>query len=88
MFEYLSKIDNWELYKAIERGLILYEFNSDNVIEIIFSWLKECRAHASAYYVTYAIIYENMNYISELHKWTTNINGMNKLVRMLGLTER
>ena len=39
MNKYLKEIVNWQLYKAIEKKLVLYEMNSSNIIEIIFRYI-------------------------------------------------
>lgn len=68
MEAYLSKITNWSNYVAFERGIILYEMKSDNVIEIVFSWLKESRCYITPYFVTYSILSENVKRIETLRK--------------------
>jgi hypothetical protein len=41
---YLNSITgNWQLFHAVEKNLPLYEMKSDNLVEQIFSWLKEER---------------------------------------------
>ena len=87
LFTYLAKIDNWQLYKAIERGNILYEFKSDNIIEIVFSWLKESRALSTPYFVLYSIIYDNARLMSQLFDKYTNLCKTSDATSK-GLTER
>ena len=68
MTKYLSKIANWAGYIAFEKGILLYEMKSDNIIEIVFSWLKEARSYIYPYFVTRQIIFENIKRIITLRK--------------------
>ena len=68
MVEYLENAENWAGYLAFEKGLILYEMKSDNIIEIVFSWLKEARSFITPYFVTFSIINENIKRIDDLRK--------------------
>lgn len=61
MFKYLEKVSNWQLYKAIKRGNIIYGINSDNLVEIIFSWLREARSYVTPYYILSYIMMQNVD---------------------------
>mmetsp|Transcript_18493 Transcript_18493/g.26856 ORF Transcript_18493/g.26856 Transcript_18493/m.26856 type:complete len:397 (+) Transcript_18493:530-1720(+) len=43
MYEYLSKLNNWQLYQAVDTGHMLYDWKSDNIVEAIFAWCRETR---------------------------------------------
>ena len=81
------EIENWRLFDAIERGNILYEFKSDNIIEIIFSGAKESRTYGTPYFVLHSIITENIKRMSNLFlkNVVQNTGGRE---RALGLTTR
>ena len=81
MANYLSKINNWAGYLAFQIGILLYEMKSDNIIEIVFSWLKEARAYITPYFVTYQIILANIERIG-----TLRISVRNDIIE--GLTPR
>ena len=81
MLQYLNNIPNWELYKAIDRGNILYEIKSDNLIEIAWAWLKDCRSYVTPFYVLKTLLYKNMERINTIIE---NSNLQNKV----GLTKR
>jgi hypothetical protein len=49
MNEYLSRATHWQVYEIVERGLMLFDYKSDNVVEAVFGWLLEAR-HLSVYY--------------------------------------
>jgi hypothetical protein len=49
MYEYLSKATHWQVYEIVDRGLMLFDFKSDNIVEAGFGWLLEAR-HLSVYY--------------------------------------
>ena len=73
MAAYLSEIDqDWQLYKAIERGNLIYEMNSDNLVESAFSWLLESRSYATASYLLEAIMNENIKRNMKLYEEVKN----------------
>ena len=80
MAQYLEEIDNWQLYKAVERGNRIYEMKSDNIVEITFSWLEEVRSYCTPYYVIADLMMENIIRINNLYKECvrTNQYGLTK----------
>lgn len=49
--KYLSEIHGiWQLYRVIDRGNVIYEMKSDNIVEGAFSWARELRHISSAYF--------------------------------------
>ena len=87
LFNYLSKIENWRLYEAKQRGLVLYEFKSDNIIEIMFSWCKQARTYSTPYYVLFHIIFDNIKLMSSMYKSYVIDNSISE-ARTIGITER
>ena len=87
LLQYLSTIDNWRLYEARERGLLLYELKSDNIIEIVFAWCKEARAYATPYYVLFQIVLDNIKLMSAMYQSYVIKNAQSE-ARKLGITER
>ena len=87
MAQYLEEIDNWQLYKAVERGNTIYEMKSDNIVEITFSWLEEVRCYCTPYYVIIAVglMMENIIRINDLYKECvrTNQHGLTKRLIIL-----
>jgi hypothetical protein len=51
MYNYLREIDSWEVYKAHDRGIMMYGYKSDNVVEQVFSWLKVNRYFSPYYFL-------------------------------------
>jgi hypothetical protein len=43
MYTYLSNADRWQLFLALESGVMLYDWKSDNIVEHIFSWCNTAR---------------------------------------------
>ena len=87
MYKYLSTIKNWQKYVAIERGILFYEMQSDNIVEIIFSFLKEARAFVSPFYVLYNSILDIIKLMLSMHEKYI-ITDANSEARVLGITER
>jgi hypothetical protein len=52
---FLNGLTHWELWRIIQSGNQMYEMKSDNIVEGIFSWMKEERALGSAYFFVKAI---------------------------------
>ena len=87
MYDYLNRIKNWQKYVALERGNVLYEVNSDNIVEIVFSFCKEARAFVSPFYVIYKIILDIITLMSDMFVRYTVTNASSE-ARLLGITER
>jgi hypothetical protein len=68
MLAYLSKIKNWELYKAVNLGCTLHEMRCDNIVEIFFSWCKEARTYCTPYYFLKYLLLQNIERINDLHE--------------------
>jgi hypothetical protein len=55
-YNYLSAMtENWQLYKAVQRGNALYGIKSDNLVEQFFSCILEQRFY-SPYYLIEAVL--------------------------------
>ena len=55
-YDYLKAVDGeWALHVAIERNCSLYEMKSDNIVEGVFSWLKDERTLITPFYVIQAM---------------------------------
>lgn len=77
MYIYLQSIENWQKYKAINRGNLLYEMSSNNIAEQPFSWMKESRTLVTPYYVLKSFVIETMERINELHQSAMTENKYN-----------
>ena len=51
MYEYLNGIENWQVYKVVEKGNMLFNMKSDNIVEGIMSWILECRYLSPLYFI-------------------------------------
>lgn len=62
-FEYLSRIDHWQQYKLIEKGVVLHGIQSSNVIESCFSWCLDAREHPPYQFISKLVvdIFEQIN---------------------------
>ena len=68
MKKYLEEIPNWQLYKAILNGNIIYGMTSDNLVEQVFSWLSEARSYVTPYYLLSYIVTENIARLSKIYE--------------------
>jgi hypothetical protein len=68
---YLESIANWQLYKVIASGNVVYEMKSDNLVEGVFSWCKEERSLGSAFFFTQAIFMTNAQRLVDLRATAT-----------------
>jgi hypothetical protein len=64
--EYMDGIANWQLYKVIASGNVVYEMKSDNLVEGVFSWCEEERSLGSAFFFTQAIFMSNAKRLTDL----------------------
>jgi hypothetical protein len=65
---FLESITNWRLFEAIERGNILYEMKTNNLVEGVFSWLEEVRSFATPYYIICSLMKLNISRINSLYE--------------------
>ena len=56
------------MHVAIERSCSLYEMKSDNLVEGVFSWLKEERALGTPFYVIQALFRKSSMLYSTLRE--------------------
>lgn len=52
---YLRAIPKWQLHVILAKHAVLYELQSDNLVEGMFATLKEARCHGSALHTTMSI---------------------------------
>ena len=69
---YLNNIDtNWQLYKAHERGILLHDRKTNNVVECINGWLLKERFQSVFYFIksTISKVFVNLfNYSNEISR--------------------
>ena len=83
MLEYLDGANNWELYKAIERGCQLYNMKSSNIVEIFYNSIKEARTYSNPFFFLKAALLKNIERTSILYE-----SSMKVISENCGLTPR
>ena len=66
MHDYLIKIPNWALYLAIARKNMVYDMKSDNIVEGIFSWIRDERSLMTPLYFINGFMLKYATRISDL----------------------
>jgi hypothetical protein len=56
MYDYLCGIENWQLYKVVERGNMVFDMKSNNIVEQTMNFLLEAREMSPYYFIRQALL--------------------------------
>jgi hypothetical protein len=56
MYDYLCNIENWQVYKVIERGNMIFNMKSNNIVEQTMNFLLDAREMSPYFFIKQTLI--------------------------------